>query len=173
MNKRLLTLWHLLVMTLVMPLFGVVGWTNRGKWKALDWLFRNTTEVTNFYVALVTSAVAPGPTTNLMSDLTEIAAGNGYTSGGFSLTPGATDFDYINEDDTNHLGKIQIKDVVWNATGTLPASGNGARYAVLTDDNATVANRLVLAYWDLVSDRSVSSGQTLTLQDLELRLSDA
>jgi len=152
----------------------MAGFTNRGKWKLLDWVFRNTTEVTNFYVALVTSAVAPTADTNTMADLTQIATGNGYTDGGYQLTPNATDFDSITEDDTNDLGKIQVKDVVWTASGgTIPASGNGARYAVLTDDNATVANRLVLAYWDLVSDRSVSSGQTLTLQDCELRLTES
>ena len=151
-----------------------VGWTNRGKYKVLDWVFRNATEVTNFYVALVTSATAPTCDTNLMSDLTEIAAGNGYTSGGYQLTPNSTDFDVINEDDTNDLAKIQIKDVVWTASGgSIPDSGNGARYAVLTDDNATVANRIIIAYWDLTSDRSVSDGQSLTLQDCELRLTES
>jgi len=151
-----------------------VGWTNRGKYKALDWIFRNATEVTNFYVALVTSATAPTADTNTLGELTEIAAGNGYTTGGYQLTPGATDFDVINEDDTNDLGKIQIKDIVWTASGgSIPASGNGARYAVLTDDNATVGSRLVLGYWNLVSDRTVSSGQSLTLQDCELRLTES
>ena len=151
-----------------------VGWTNKGKYKMLDWVFRNSTEVTNFYVALVTSANAPGPDTDTLGQLTEIAAGNGYTSGGYQLTPGSTDFDVINEDDTGDLAKIQIKDVVWTASGgPIPDSGNGARYAVLTDDNATVGSRKVLAYWDLSSDRSVSDGQSLTLQDCELRLTES
>jgi hypothetical protein len=62
---------------------------------------------------------------------------------------------------------------VWTAsTGPLPASGGGARYAVLTDDNGTVSSREVLAYFDLVSDRVVSDGQTITLQDSELLLSE-
>lgn len=151
-----------------------VGWTNKGKYKALDWVFRNSAEVTNFYIALVTSATAPTADTDTLGQLTEIAAGNGYTSGGYQLTPGATDFDVINEDDTGDLAKIQVKDVVWTASGgPIPASGNGARYAVLTDDNATVGSRLVLAYWDLTSDRSVSDGQSLTLQDCELRLTES
>jgi len=151
-----------------------VGWTNKGKFKMLDWVFRNTTEVTNFYVALVTSANAPGPDTDTLGQLTEIAAGNGYTSGGYQLTPNSTDFDVINEDDSNDLAKIQIKDVVWTASGgPIPDSGNGARYAVLTDDNATVGSRIVIAYWDLTSDRSVSDGQSLTLQDCELRLTES
>jgi hypothetical protein len=44
---------------------------------------------------------------------------------------------------------------------------------VLTDDNATVANREVFVCWDLASDRSVSDGQTLTIQNAELRLNNA
>jgi hypothetical protein len=68
---------------------------------------------------------------------------------------------------------VQIKDLIWTATGgSLPTSGNGARWAVLTDANATVGNREVWKYWDLVSDRSVSVGQTLTLQNLEARITE-
>jgi hypothetical protein len=147
------------------------GWTNRGKKLVLDYVFRATALPANFYVALVTSATAPTADTNTMADLTEIAAGNGYTSGGYSLTKNSTDFDVLTEDDTGDKALIQIKDVAWTASGgTLPASGNGARYAVLTDYNATVSARNVLAWWDLVSDRSVSTGQPLTLQDCELDL---
>lgn len=150
-----------------------MGWTNKGKYQMLNTRFRAASAPTNFYVALVTSAAAPSATTNTLGQLTQIATGNGYTDGGFSLTPGATDFDVINEDDTNNSGSVQIKDVTWTAAaGPIPSSGNGARYAVLTDDNGTVASREVWAYWDLSSDRTVSDGQDLTLQDLELRLTE-
>lgn len=149
------------------------GFTNRGKKLLLDTYFRNASEPTNLYVALVTSAQTPGPDTNLMSDLTEIAAGNGYTTGGFSLNRDSTDFDTSTEDDSGDLSKVQAKNVVWTASGgAIPASGNGARYAVLTDDNGTIANRQIIAYFDLSSDRSVSDTQSLTLADLELRLTE-
>lgn len=152
----------------------MAGWTNKFKYRLMGYLFRGATLPTNLYVALVTSATAPDADTNTLSDLTEIAAGNGYTSGGYSLTPGATDFDVYTEDDTNDLGKVQIKDVVWSASGgPIPASGGAARYAVLTDDNATVSSREVFAYWDLDTDRTVSDGQDLTLQNLELRISES
>lgn len=152
----------------------MAGWTNKGKWRALGWVFRGDTIPTNFYVALVTSATAPTADINTLGELTEIAAGNGYTSGGYQLTPNSTDFDVHTEDDTNDRGLIQIKDIVWTASGgNIPASGSGARYAVLTDDNVTVASREVLAYWDLESDRTVSDGQTLTLQDCELRINES
>lgn len=150
------------------------GWTNKGKYKVLGWALRGETPPTNLKVALVTSAVAPTQDINTLGQLTEITAGNGYTTGGFNLTRNATDFDVWTEDDTNDRGLIQVKDVVWTATGgSIPISGGGARYAVLLDDNATVANREVYAYWDLVSDRTVSVGQTLTLQDCELRINEA
>lgn len=151
----------------------MAGFTNKGKHHLLDQVFRNGTEPTNYYVALVTSAVAPDADTNTLSQLTEIAAGNGYTSGGISLSKNSTDFDSLVENDTNDRGEIQIKDLVWTASGgSIPASGNGARYAVLTDDNATVGSRIVIAFWDLTSDRVISSGQTLTLQNCELRLTE-
>lgn len=147
------------------------GWTNKGKAHVLGVTFRGVTPPTNYYVALVTSATAPTADTNTLSQLTEIANGNGYTTGGYQLSRNSTDFDTLTEDDTGDEGLVQIKDVVWTASGgTLPGSGNGARYAVLLDDNGTVGSREVYAWWDLSSDQSVSSGQTLTLQDLELNL---
>lgn len=151
----------------------MAGWTNRGKYLILDSYFRNAAEPTNFYVALVTSAAAPTADTNTLSQLTEIANGQGYTTGGYQLARDGTDFDTLTEDDGNDKGIIQIKDIVWTASGgNLPASGNGARYAVLLDDNATVGSRQVIAWWDLTSDRTVSAGQTLTLQNCELDLTE-
>lgn len=151
----------------------MAGFTNKGKYRELEVRYQGAANVTNYYVALVTSATAPTADTNTMSQLTEIAAGNGYTAGGYQLTPNGTDFDVLTEDDTNDRAFIQIKDVTWTASGgSIPASGNGARYAVLTDDNATPANREILAFWDLSSDRSVSDGQDLTLQNCELRLTE-
>jgi hypothetical protein len=152
----------------------MAGWTNKGKMSILDAYFRANGAPTNFYIALVTSAVAPTQDINTLSELTEIAAGNGYTTGGFQLTKNATDFDVLNEDDTNDRGDVQIKDVAWTASGgSVPGSGDGARYAVLTDDNGTIGSREIYAYWDLTSDRSVSDGQTLTLQNLELRINES
>jgi hypothetical protein len=131
--------------------------------------FRTQNTPSNFYAALVTSATAPTVDTNTLSQLTEIAAGNGYTAGGISLTRNTTDFDSLVEDDSTDLAKLQIKDLVWTASGgPLPATGSGARYMVLTTDEVTVGTRQIVAFFDLTSDRSVSDGQTLTLQDVEL-----
>lgn len=151
----------------------MAGWTNKGKVHVLGVTFRAATPPTNYYVALVTSATAPTADTNTMADLTQIATGNGYTDGGYQLARNATDFDSLVEDDTGDQGELQIKDIVWTASGgNIPSSGNGARYAVLTDDNGTVSAREVYAYWDLTSDRTISDTQTLTLQNCELDLNE-
>ncbi len=152
----------------------MAGMTNRGKKKILDYYFRRQgTLPSNFYVPLCTSAVAPTADTNSLSELTQIASGNGYTTNGISLTPNTTDFDVMTEDDTNDKAILQIKDLVWTASGgNLPGSGNGARYAPLTDDNGTPGSRDVIAWWDLVSDRTVSDTQTLTLQNCEIDLTE-
>jgi hypothetical protein len=123
----------------------MAGMTNRGKYWTLDWVFRGASLPTNYYVALATSAVAPTADINTFGELTQIATGNGYTDGGYSLTPNGT---------------------------SIPDTGDGARYAVLLDDNVTIGSRIVIGWWDLTTDRSVSNGQTLTLQDLELRLQE-
>jgi hypothetical protein len=146
------------------------GFTNRSAFLILGHVFRAESLPTNMYLALVTNANVPDADTNVLGDLTEIAAGNGYTSGGYQLTPGNTDFDVHTEDDVNDRALLQIKDVVWTATGgPIPSSGAGARYAILTDDNASVAARQVYGFFDLVSDRTVSDTQPLTIQNCEFR----
>ena len=144
--------------------------TNRGKYHLLRQL-RAVAAETNYYIALGTNTTPPTVDTNTMADVSEIAAGTGYTSGGISLTPGATDFDTYTENDTSDYAFVQLKDIVWTASGgSIPTSGLGARWAFLTDDNGTVSAREIYVAWDLVSEVSVSDGQTLTLQDCEWRL---
>lgn len=149
------------------------GFTNRGKFLNLQGVYRNTGFPINFYMALLVDTVAPGPDTNLMSDVSEVPAGNGYTAGGIQLGRNATDFDVLTEDDANDRALAQIRDLVWTAAGgNLPSSGSGARYSALTHDDVTVANRAIHQYFDLVSNRIVSIGQTLTLQNCEIRLNE-
>ena len=125
---------------------------------------------------LCTSAAAPTADSNTVSGaggVTEVSTGNGYTTGGISLTKNATDFDTIAEDDSGNHGSLKIRDLVWTASGgTLPAS-DSARYAVITDDDGTVGDREIWFYFDLASDRQVSSGQTLTLADCDIRLTES
>ena len=145
------------------------GKTNRGKKRMLDVFYRAGTTPTTFYMALCTSAATPGPDTNTLSEMTQITGGTGYTTNGLAVARNSTDFDVLTEDDSNDRALVQIKDLVWTGSGGTVAA---ARWAVLTDDNGTPASRDILDYFDLVSDRTVSDGQALTLQDCEMRLTD-
>ena len=151
----------------------MAGWTNQGKYKALDWMFRGTALPSNFYVALVTSTASLTADTSVLSEVTEIASGNGYDPGGISLDLNSTDFDVLSLDATNDRAAIQIKDISWVGSGTLPADSVGAAYAVLTDDNATVASREALYYWSLSSARTVTDGRSLTMRNLEIRINES
>jgi len=151
------------------------GCSNRFKKKLLEWFFRERGSMPqHFYIALVTSAVAPNADTKLFDELTEIADGNGYDSGGMQLNPSPTDFDHILEDDTSDLGEIGVRDLIWTASpsGPIPASGNGARYAVLLDANPTVSARQVLGWGDLSEDRQVSANKDLIIRNLRMQLTE-
>lgn len=151
----------------------MAGMTNRGKKVMLNAYFTadTTDEPTAFKMALCTSAVAPTQDTNVLSDLTEIATGNGYTAGGATIARSATGFDVITEEDTSDYGAAQMADIVWTASGgPIPSSGSGARYAVLLDDAATPN---LIAYFDLTSDRTISDTQTLTFADFDVRITQA
>lgn len=149
------------------------GWTNRLKYNILDVYFRGASIAgSGFGAFLATAAVAPGADTNLKTDLTEIALGNGYDdAGGLDVNQDSTDFDVLTEDDTNDRGLVQIKDLSWTAGGgPIPASGAGAHYLILTDRHATVTSREALVYWDFGVDVGISDGQILTLQNAEIRI---
>ena len=167
------------------------GITNKGKVWILEVAFRNQmnagSTTTDMYVALVTAVSPPDQDTDVWSDISsnQIAAGNGYTAGGGgadaatdgTLTRNTTDFDVKISDadaNTNNYGYIQVRNVQWAASGgAIPDSGVGASYAVLMDNaggSINHANNKVIAWWDLGGVRSVTNGQTLSLQDLELRL---
>jgi hypothetical protein len=146
--------------------------TNRGKRRELEAFYRGQNVPGGFYLALARAAAAPTVDTNTWGEISaeEIAAGNGYTAGGVAVARTVTDWDVLTEDDANDRALVQLKNIVWTAGGgPIPASGAGARYAVLLDDHATPASREVLIVWDLGADRTVSAGQTLTMQDMERR----
>lgn len=145
-------------------------YTNRGKFILFQSFYQDVAEPLNFFVALLGDSVTPNADTNILTDVAEVPAGNGYTAGGISVARDVTDFDVITENDAADRVELQIIDMVWTASGgTLPASGTGARWAVLLGPHATPGSREVLVWWDLTSLRQVSDGQTLTLVNLELR----
>tara|TARA_R110002020_G_scaffold79557_2_gene199308 strand:- start:869 stop:1300 length:432 start_codon:yes stop_codon:yes gene_type:complete len=136
------------------------GFTNKGKAKLLRSFFQSETPPDNVYAYLVTNAVAPTADTNTLSELTEITE----TGKEISLDLDTTDFNNAVEDDDNDKATIQIKDLIFNGAIT------AASYVVLTDDDSTEADRIVYAYWSLGSIRTIDSGDTLVIADLQFDL---
>lgn len=125
--------------------------TVEGLAEMLDWTFRGATAATNLYLALITAATTPDFTTETMADVTEITNGNGYDPGGFMLNRDSTDFPTLTEDDVDNFAEVTVKNVTIAASGgAIPPSGDGATYLVLTDDNATVANRIIFGWWSVL-----------------------
>lgn len=145
--------------------------TNRGMFLILAMAFRNTDE--SLYLVLLTNDTPPTVDANTLADVSEMAAGNGYTSGGQAITRNSTDFDSLVEDDTGDSATILIKDIAWTASGgTLPASGNSPAYWGLTTGEVTVSARQLIAYGDITPTGAVvSAGQAFTVPDAGVKLS--
>ena len=148
----------------------VDGLTNRGALRFLEMVLRNSWssvggEPTAFYVALITDA-AFDDTWNDMGDVTEVANGNGYTTGGILVERSNVGFDTLTEDDGNHWVIALIKNLAWTATAGAISTIKGA---VLTDDEEVIADREILAYWNVV-DADVNAGAIYQLEDLTIKL---
>lgn len=144
-------------------------YTNRGIYRRNNAFWRAQNQPTVFYLHLI---VNPMPTraTNTLSELSQIANGNGYSTDGISLTRNTTDFAELVEDDAENYTTLRIKNIVLTASGgTIPTDMNGARGIVICDDNATVGSRDVLGWWEFSGPVVVSDTQTLTIQQLRLR----
>lgn len=146
-------------------------WTYLGLRRHLE-TFRGRPLPTSFHMALVTSATSPTEDTAFLGDVQEIADGNGYTAGGQAFSPGFLGFPGLSEGqlpDTNSV--VTLRDFSWVAdNGPLPSIGDGARYMLMVDNNPSIANREVWAWWDLQDVRSVSAGRTLLVNEISLEL---
>lgn len=85
-----------------------------------------------------------------LADITEIAAGNGYTAGGTQATISSSA-------QTAGTYKLVLADVVFTASGGSIAT---FRYSVLYND--TAASDQLIAYWDYGSAVSLSDGESFT-----------
>lgn len=101
-----------------------------------------------FRVALTNSA--PVNTNTILANITQIANGNGYTTGGTATTITASS-------QTAGTYKAVASDVVYTATGSM----GGFRYAVLYND--THASDALVGWWDYGSSITLSTGETFTI----------
>jgi hypothetical protein len=145
-----------------------VPYTNRGLYRIHHAFFAAQSQPVTFYVHLIINPV-PTFATNTMGELTQIANGNGYSTGGVQLSRNLTDFTSFTENDIGNLVLFKVRTIAWTASGgTIPSNGIGARAAVICDDHAAVSSRAVLAWWEfgVSSGVVVSDGQSLSLPSL-------
>ncbi len=106
-----------------------------------------------FKIALCAAANAPVATNTVLANLTQIANGNGYTTGGTALTnPAGTR--------TNGTFTFAADSCVF--TGGAAAMGT-FRYYVLYDDTPGAPADPLIAWWDHGSDVTLNPGDTFTI----------
>jgi hypothetical protein len=101
-----------------------------------------------FKVVLTNSA--PIATNSVLANITQIANGNGYTTGGTATTISASS-------QTSGTYKAVASDVVFTATGAM----GPFRYAVLYND--THASDALVGWWDYGSAVTLATGETFTV----------
>lgn len=102
-----------------------------------------------FKVALTNSA--PVATNTILANITQIANGNGYTTGGTATT--------ISVSEASGTAKVVGTDVVFTASGSL----GPFRYAVLYNDTATSPADALIGWWDYGSAVTLATTETFTV----------
>ena len=98
----------------------------------------------------LTNTAPTASTDDELADITQIANGNGYTTGGTAVGSNAYS-------QTSGTGKLTGNDVVFTASGSM----GPFRYAVLYSDTST-GDKLI-GYWDYGSSITLASGETFTV----------
>lgn len=97
--------------------------------------------------------VAPVATNAVKADITEIAAGNGYTAGGNAAA-------FVSGAQTGGTYKLVLGDpTTWTAAGGTMAT---FRYAVLYNDTPASPLDPLIGWWDYGSAVSLAPGETFT-----------
>jgi hypothetical protein len=106
----------------------------------------------NVYKVMLTDTL-PLAANAAKADITEIAAGNGYTAGGNTTT--------ITIAEASGTTTITGTAVTFTATGAMAQF----RYAVLYNDTtSTPVNKPLVAWWDYASAVNLASGETFTVK---------
>jgi hypothetical protein len=104
---------------------------------------------------IMLSNSAPNVSTHTVrADVTELGAGNGYTSGGNTVTVTAS------SQTAGTYTLAQTADVVFTASG---GTIGPFRYAVLYNDTPTSPADPLIVYWDYASSITLANGETFTV----------
>lgn len=103
---------------------------------------------------VVLSNTAPSATNTILSNITQISAGNGYTTGGFTLSG-------VTCTETSGVTTVTASDLVITASGGSMAA---FRYAVLYNDTQTSPADPLICWWDQGSSITLANGESVTLK---------
>jgi hypothetical protein len=104
------------------------------------------------------SDTAPSASDADMTDITQIANGNGYTTGGSALTS-------VTSTQTNGVYSLEADDTVFTASGGAMAQ---FRYAVLYNDDASSDE--LIGWWDAGTEINLADTETCTITLLSGRI---
>jgi len=93
---------------------------------------------------------APAAANTVLADITQIANGNGYTTGGSTATTSSSA-------QTSGTYKLVLADVTFTASGSM----GPFRYAVLYNDTATSDE--LIGWWDYGSSITLAASETFTV----------
>jgi hypothetical protein len=102
---------------------------------------------------IVLTNTAPVATNAVRADLTEISAGNGYTTGGVAATVASSA-------QSGGTYKLVLDDVTITASG---GSIGPFRYFVLVDDTPTSPADPLIGWWDYGSSVTLADGESITV----------
>jgi hypothetical protein len=100
-------------------------------------------------IKVVLTNTAPVATNTQLSNITQIANGNGYTTGGITTTQTLSN--------ASGVEKLVLSDVVWTATGSM----GPFQYAVVYNDTAT--NDELIGWYDYGSAATLLATETFTV----------
>lgn len=101
---------------------------------------------------MLVNSPAPVATNSVKADLTEIAAGNGYTAGGADATAA-----------TSRAGgttSVTGVDITWTAS---VGSIGPFRYAILYNDTPTLPADPLIGWWDYGSSLTLNAGESFVI----------
>lgn len=150
--------------------------TNRGKFLFLEWSLFQDNLPSTFYYILLQQGHSVSIDNNTVSDVWEIVEGNGYTSGGVLVPLTITEGASITEDDINDLASVVLRNLTAVAAsgGAVPVSQGNVRYGALTTDEGTIADRQIIAIFDLdpigETGWSIPDAKQLDIQGHQIKL---
>lgn len=99
-------------------------------------------------VKLLLTNVAPTATNTIRSELVEITAGNGYTSGGLTVP-------VLSSSQTGGIYRLVLQDITLTATGVI------GPFRYTTVYNATSATNPLIGWYDYGTSLTLNTGESL------------